>query len=234
MSTLHTPRRLTIGLAVATVVAFGALAARVVWAGTPRYGFLAWNLILAWVPYLAAVAATALARTGRRGVLPLGVLWLLFWPNAPYIVTDVVHLLRPGAAITWVEVTLVALFAATGLALGLASLGLIHRVVAARRGRAAGLALVAVALPLGAFGIYLGRVHRFNSWDVVADPLGILRTLAFDLPGPLSLPAMAALLAAMTGCLGLAYAVAWRLGRATNGAGRISWRGPESRWRRHR
>ena len=83
MSTLRVPLRLTIGLAGATVVAIGALATRMALTGTPRYGFLAWNLFLAWLPYLAAVAATLVAGTGRRGVLPLGTLWLLFWPNAP-------------------------------------------------------------------------------------------------------------------------------------------------------
>ncbi len=141
MSTLRVPLRLTIGLAGATVVAIGALATRMALTGTPRYGFLAWNLFLAWLPYLAAVAATLVAGTGRRGVLPLGTLWLLFWPNAPYIVTDVVHLRRPGVTVTWVEVTLIALFAATGLALGLASLVLMQRVVAARYGSTAGVAL---------------------------------------------------------------------------------------------
>ena len=232
MSTLRVPLRLTIGLAGATVVAIGALATRMALTGTPRYGFLAWNLFLAWLPYLAAVAATLVAGTGRRGVLPLGTLWLLVWPNAPYIVTDVVHLRRPGVTVTWVEVTLIALFAATGLALGLASLVLMQRVVAVRYGSTAGVALAALALPLGAIGIYLGRVHRFNSWDVLADPFALMRTVAFDLSGPFSMPVMAALSPAMTCGLAAAYALAGRVGQASDA--RISSRGPESRSRRRR
>lgn len=196
-----------LGLLALSAVCVAALGVRVWLTGSLRYGFLGWNLFLAWLPYLAALGATALARCGRPGVIPIGIVWLLFWPNAPYIVTDAIHLRRPGAMPGWFDAGLVAIFAATGVALGLLSLLLMHRIVAARHGRAAGWLLVALAVPLGAVGIYLGRVHRFNSWDAVADPLGILRVLALDPSGPLSNAQMLALLAGMTGCLGVGYLV---------------------------
>lgn len=237
MPAVRAPHRLTLVLAVATATMLGALATRMVVTGTTRYSFLAWNLFLAWLPYAAALVVTWLVRRDRPGVLPMGVLWLVFWPNAPYIVTDVVHLRRPGAMITWVEIALVAGFAATGVALGLASLLLMHRIVATRRGRLAGIVLVAMALPLCAIGIYLGRVHRFNSWDAFTNPLGVLRTVAFDLSGPLSNPAMLALVAAMTGCLAVGYAITWLVARASGAAGRpdpVSWPWPGSHSHRRR
>lgn len=136
-------------------------------------GYLVWNLFLAWIPY---VCARAIWRAGRAGtplpllLAPLAV-WLVFLPNAPYLVTDVVHLHRHAQGIALaVEVALFSAVALAGILLGVAAVQPVHRMVAERYGPVASRAfppLIAVAV---AFGVYLGRVQRWNSWALFETP----------------------------------------------------------------
>ncbi|MBI3851088.1 MAG: DUF1361 domain-containing protein [Verrucomicrobia bacterium] len=97
--------------------------------------------------------------------------WLLFFPNAPYIFTDVIHLLSGRFQHFWVDLTLILLCAFTGLVLGFVSLYLMQSVVRRIYGWAAGWFFVAGVAGLSSFGIYLGRFLRFNSWDVLIQPV---------------------------------------------------------------
>jgi uncharacterized membrane protein len=152
------------------------LAARMAYSETSHYSFLVWNLFLAWVPLVFAAAARALL-TARRApnyalIVLSAVVWLLFFPNAPYILTDFLHLGSMGDVVPgWYDVMLLTWFSWTGLMLGVASLRLVQEIVAGVVGRAAGWVFVALAAVLGSFGIYLGRFLRWNSWDAFRDPL---------------------------------------------------------------
>jgi uncharacterized membrane protein len=135
-------------------------------------GYLVWNLFLAWIPYVCAriVWRAARARSPLIVLAPLLVLWLLFLPNAPYLVTDVVHLHHPHDLRLLIEIALFSMVALAGVLLGVASVQPIHRLVAERYGPRASAAfppLVAVAV---AFGVYLGRVQRWNSWALFQTP----------------------------------------------------------------
>jgi len=142
---------------------------RVMRSHSGAYLFLVWNLILAIVP---AAAAIWFAQARSRVTQSVGfVIWLLFLPNAPYILTDFVHLReRPGIPL-WFDIALLLSFAGTGLLLGYSSLADVQGVVAKRFGHVASWATAFTALILSGFGIYLGRFLRFNSWDVLSDPL---------------------------------------------------------------
>ena len=144
--------------------------------------FLAWNLVLAAVPL---VASTLLVRLDRRGaggavLLALGALWLLFFPNAPYILTDLVHLQARPPVPLWYDLGLLLSAAGVGLLSAYVSLADVQGVVARRWGARAGWAAAVGSLFLAAFGVYLGRVLRWNSWDVATAPLGVAR----DVLGP--------------------------------------------------
>lgn len=138
----------------------------------PFFHFLLWNLVLAWIPALLALRIRAAYRGGRAvlPLVPLGVLWLLFLPNAPYIVTDVVHLRALEHVSLLYDLPMLAVFSATGLLLGFLSLYLVQSVVRARLGEAWGWLLVAATIPLAGIGVYLGRVLRWNSWDLLVRP----------------------------------------------------------------
>lgn len=202
--------------AVLSMLSLAALGGRMALTGAPSYRFLAWNLFLAWVPFGLAVLMSSLhrARVSAIPLVVLGVGWLLTLPNAPYIVTDFLHVATVRSLPRWVDAGLVGLFALTGVGLGLASLVLVHRVVAERLGARWGWTFVAAVIPLCALGIYLGRVHRFNSWDALLNPGALVRTLLLDPAGPVSNHLALAITLAMSACLGLGYLVVWAALRA--------------------
>jgi uncharacterized membrane protein len=165
-------------LGLASAMCLALVAARTVYAHVGHFQFLIWNLFLAWIPL--ALAALAYRIATRRGalarviVVPTAIVWLLFFPNAPYIVTDFVHLGQfhdrvPG----WYDVMLIAWFAWTGLMLGVVSLRLMQEIVSRAAGAVAGWVMVALVTALGSVGIYLGRFLGWNSWDVFQAPLAL-------------------------------------------------------------
>jgi uncharacterized membrane protein len=197
--------------------AFAVLAVivRVEYSGSEDGVFLSWNLFLAWVPFVLALLVYDGSRRGAPRVpLALGaVLWLLFFPNAPYLLTDYKYLEDWTGAPVWYDVVVLSAFAWTGLALGFASLYLMHRVATRMLGAVTAWALVPVVLTLGSLGVYLGRFERWNSWDVLADPGGILG----QLPGAVIGPRPFAVTVLFTGFLTLSYLVFYsfvRLGAA--------------------
>ncbi|PJJ59705.1 DUF1361 domain-containing protein [Hymenobacter chitinivorans] len=140
--------------------------------------FLLWNLFLALVPFgLSTMLGLAAGPVRARVLLPVGAVWLLFFPNAPYILTDLFHL-EPRAGVPyWYDLALILTCAWNGLMLAYASLLDMQNLVQRRLGAAASWVFVVVALLLSSFGIYLGRFLRFNSWDIVTNPL----TLFYDI-----------------------------------------------------
>jgi uncharacterized membrane protein len=100
----------------------------------------------------------------------LGLVWVVFYPNAPYIVTDLIHLVEHPSGLVWFDLVLIASCAWTGLLLGFISLSLVQTVVRHHAGAIVGWIFVLAITGLGSFGIYLGRFLRWNSWDVLTDP----------------------------------------------------------------
>jgi uncharacterized membrane protein len=167
------------------------LVMRVFYSGHFTFIFLIWNLFLAWVPFGVSLLLYDSNRR-KRGSVPLllllGVLWLLFYPNAPYIVTDFVHLYqRPGVPL-WFDLAMIASFAWTGLLIGFVSLYLVQSVIRERIGRVAGWGFVLLANGLSGFGIYLGRFQRWNSWDIVFNTDALLSDVWSKLAHPLAHP----------------------------------------------
>ncbi|MCC6459079.1 MAG: DUF1361 domain-containing protein [Saprospiraceae bacterium] len=138
------------------------------------FGFLGWNLFLAWVPYLAALR---FERSGSRLRWAWFLLWLLFLPNAPYIVTDFIHLHHRPPVPVWYDMVMLFSFASTGLMLGLLSLYEIRLALGRQWSRLFTESIMCAAIGLAGFGVWLGRFQRWNSWDVFSNPAGLLRDL---------------------------------------------------------
>lgn len=157
-------------LLAATMLACALLGARVLRTHSLAYVFLAYNLTLAWIPVGLAAATRRLSKARPRLAAAAGVAWWLFFPNAFYLVTDFVHLHpRPGVP-TWYDVALVTAFAWCGTLLALASLGRMHALVREAFGTLWGWAFAIFACLSSGFGIWLGRVQRWNSWDAALHP----------------------------------------------------------------
>jgi uncharacterized membrane protein len=173
------------------------------------FRFLVWNLILAWIPLLVALVVYDRYRRGSTlaRLAPALVLWLLFMPNAPYIVTDFVHLSASSPAPLWFDGVELSAFAWTGMLLGFVSLYLLHAVVRHRFGAQAGWGGVLIVLALVSAGVYLGRVKRWNSWDLLTQPGSRLAQLHAHLTDPASLGRAFGLTLGLTTLLALAYLV---------------------------
>jgi len=164
-------------LAGATVFSVTIWRVRVEFSGTGHYGFLIWNLFLAWIPFLISYFTYTLTihRRWIYIVIPVAAfVWLIFFPNAPYILTDFQHLAYQASELpVWYDVMLLIWFAFTGLLLGMVSLFLMQEIVRREFGRWVGWAFVGAAAGLSSAGVYMGRFLRWNSWDLLRDPTGI-------------------------------------------------------------
>jgi len=167
-------------LMFASAVCFFLVTARVFWTGELHYAFLIWNLFLAWLPLVFALFAAENFRlkSGKSWqFLAAAGGWLLFFPNAPYIFTDVIHLNRGYLHHFWVDLVLILSCALTGLILGFISLFLMQTIVAKMAGRFASWLFIAGVAGLTGVGIFVGRFLRLNSWDVLLKPLALSRGL---------------------------------------------------------
>ncbi len=192
-------------LVASSAFCIALVAARNLHTGNVNLRYLVWNLFLAWVPFVLALAAYASARR-PWSLVGLGVGWLLFFPNAPYIVTDFIHLDRDPSSSLWYEGLTIGAFAASGLALGFTSLYLMQCVVRREVGIVASWVVVLVACALGSVGIYLGRFLRANSWDALTRPEWFARLAHARLQDPFGNPRLIAVTIAFTLLLGLGYA----------------------------
>jgi uncharacterized membrane protein len=172
----HNKYRLTIFflLAGATVFSVVIWRVRTEFSGTGRYGFLIWNLFLAWIPFMISYFTYTLTlnRKWIYTVIPIAAFfWLIFFPNAPYILTDFQHLAyMSGDLPVWYDVMMLIWFAFTGLLLGMVSLFLMQEIIRREFGRWIGWTFVGVVASLTSAGIYMGRFLRWNSWDILRHP----------------------------------------------------------------
>jgi uncharacterized membrane protein len=147
--------------------------------GSGYYRFLITNLFLACVPLFLSTALRIASYWRLHWIFRLALfsLWLLFLPNAPYILTDILHLTRASHAPAWYDLALLLSCAGTGLLVGYLSLIDVQGIVTRSFGAAWGWIFALVSLVLSGFAIYLGRFLRWNSWDVLVTPTRVLEIL---------------------------------------------------------
>ena len=198
----NTERRyipLSLALSIASAGSVLMIVIRIQLTGTFRYVSLVWNLFLAWIPYVLALqikrlSSSRIVTTNRKlSMLAIGVVWLFFYPNAPYILTDFIHIIEdtypsvfPRSLITtnavlWYDIIQNSAFSFIGHFIGLISLVLLHRLIDAAYKKYVGWTVALVAMLLGGYGIYLGRFERLNSWDVFKHPLSTARIVFVNL-----------------------------------------------------
>jgi uncharacterized membrane protein len=173
---------------LSTWLACGLLAGRVYLSGAWTYHFLVWNLFLAWLPYLASLWVSYIyLRQPRRWWLLLGpsLIWLAFFPNAPYIVTDFLHLQPRSGIPIWYDLGLLSAFAWTGLFLAAFSLRTMQVLVKELAGIPISWLFVAGVGSLSGLGVYLGRFLGWNSWDLLLHPRAVLADVVIRIVNPL-------------------------------------------------
>lgn len=163
---------------------------RVLYSHRWAFLFLNWNLFLAFVPWaLSSIAILNPKIRGRKSSIILILsAWLLFFPNGPYILTDLFHIRIKSSMPIWFDLVLILSFAWTGLLLGLLSLWDIERILKKRISRKWISVISVVLLFLGSFGVYIGRYLRWNSWDIFRAPFGLFYDISDRVVNPTDHP----------------------------------------------
>lgn len=146
-------------------------------AGHDYYAFMLWNLFLAAIPLGLSLGLRQINRFVLA--LPLLAVWLLFFPNAPYVLTDLMHLKEyPGNVPMWLDLLMLLSFALVALWFGFQSLHIVQHWVARKFSHATAWCVTVGSLGLSGFGVYLGRFDRWNSWDLLHRPVSLLSRIA--------------------------------------------------------
>lgn len=163
-------------MGVLSLICFGLSLFRMEYSGTRHFLFLNWNLFLAFVPWLFTVILTMSPNLQKSRLAVFGMLgvWLLFFPNASYILTDLFHLSHNSSMPIWFDLVLILSFAWTGLLYGFLSLWNLEELMEQFLSKKMITALSVLLLFVSSFGIYIGRYLRWNSWDILHHPTKLM------------------------------------------------------------
>ena len=179
---------ITLLLITMSIFSFGISIARIFLTDTKTYLFLNWNLFLAFIPWALSTYAVVYKTNNKFFLAVLILSWLLFFPNSPYILTDLFHLRKINSAPIWFDLVVILSFAWTGLLYGFISLLDIEK-IASNYFNKRWLSMMTISLLfLGAFGIYLGRYLRWNSWDIIQNPSGLYADISDRFINPINHP----------------------------------------------
>lgn len=184
-------KRLTLILLLFSALSVAMAIGRFEMVGNTRYLFLAWNLFLAWIPLLLGfLIYLRFQKTKRLShlIIVTSFIWLLFFPNTSYVLTDLIHLRQKDFIPVWFDLIMILSFSITSLYLGLISLLWMQEIVTIVKGKTWGWIFSVSILSISSFGVYLGRFERWNSWDIFTSPQGIFLDVIERFKNPLSHP----------------------------------------------
>ena len=145
--------------------------------GAGPFWFLNWNLVLAWLPLGLVLLLKRYIKSNpwaswRGGILTT--LWLIFLPNSFYLISDFIHLGFAGHGQTFYYVIMLFSYSFTGLMLGFTSVYILHQELLNRLKYNSAHTCIALVLLICSFAVYLGRYLRWNTWDIVLHPVGVV------------------------------------------------------------
>lgn len=164
--------QISIFMGILSVFCFALSVFRTELSGTRHFLFLNWNLFLAFVPWFLTLILNVNQNLQKNPLVVFGLLgiWLLFFPNASYILTDLFHLSHHSSMPIWFDLVLILSFAWTGLLYGFLSLWNLEELMKRFLSPKTITALSVFLLFVSSFGVYIGRYLRWNSWDILSHP----------------------------------------------------------------
>jgi uncharacterized membrane protein len=134
------------------------------------YNFLLWNLFLGFVPFLVAYILRLFeVRMKLMPYLFFNGLWLLFYPNAPYMMTDLIHVQARSTTVIY-DTLIIYSISTLSLFYGFYSLKWVAEIWQKRFSKRTAIWLLVASIVLSGLGNYLGRILRLNSWDLFTHP----------------------------------------------------------------
>jgi uncharacterized membrane protein len=140
--------------------------------------------------------------------MSLSLLWLIFLPNTFYMISDFIHLADVNPQQLLFNAVMFTSFIYIGVLLGFSSLYIVHQELAKRFSVQTTVTAVALALLACSFAIYIGRDLRWNTWDIVTDPAGVLFEVSTRLLHPSQYPQVLDVVTPFFALLGSMYMVA--------------------------
>lgn len=166
-------------LIISSLIAITMLLLRVKLTHSIYLLFLLWNLFLAAIPYSLSTIIKTDFRLRRSNLKNLGIIiiWLLFIPNTFYLITDFVHL-NPSNLYRYIfDFALLSSFTIAGFYFGILSINTIYKQIQFFYSNTISKIFLISISYLCAFGIYIGRVLRFNSWDIICNPFSLIKSI---------------------------------------------------------
>lgn len=209
----ETEKRFLVSAGILSVLCVAFFCVRVLLSGVTRYVYVPENLALAWLALVLAWFLTKQLKVRRwfswQNVL-LSVLWLFFVPNAWYVLTDFIHVDSRGEVSQLFDILMMSSLVFAGFCVGFASLFLVHKELVKRFNGFYAHLFIAVVILLSSFAIYMGRNLRWNTWDIIADPSGIILNVSDRLIDPLSYPSALNVTLLFFVLLGSLYVAIWQ------------------------
>lgn len=187
------------------------------------YSYVLINLLLAWLPVVFAwllVQELKLRRWGSWQCIVLSLLWVVFLPNAWYVLTDYIHIQAFGQPGRVYDILMFSALSLSGMALGFASLCLVHKELIKRYGQVWSALWVGVVIFASSFAIYLGRELRWNTWDIIRDPSGLAITVSDRVVSPLDYPGTLSITLLFFVFLSTVYIAVWLVLNSLRKSGR--------------
>ncbi len=145
--------------------------------------FLIWNLFLAIIPYVLMIYLRTQENIRKNKIkiyLIVGI-WLAFLPNSFYIITDLIHLSLSDSSTFWYDLSLISSFAFVGFFVGIQSILEFEKFLLIFYNEKILIIIIPTICFLCGFGIYLGRILRYNSWDVLTNPKHLFLDIGLQL-----------------------------------------------------
>lgn len=151
---------------------------------TTDYGFYFWNLFLAFIPLLASTCLSENSSIlSLRNSICLAC-WFFFLPNAPYLITDIMHYEARPPVPVYLDQVIVYSAAWNGLLMAYVSIMRVERWLLLRYKNCPVNMMVIALFLLCGLGIFLGRYQRWNSWDVVVQPIALAKDILIRIVRP--------------------------------------------------
>jgi uncharacterized membrane protein len=206
-------RQFILALGFSTLVSSGLFAYGAWHNHSLNYDYLFWDLLLSWLPLLFAVWLTRVLRrklwSSWEGLLA-SVLWLLFLPNSFYMISDFIHLQDVQTVNVLYDAVMFTSIIYTAVLLGFSSLYLVHLQLKRRLSANSAAGWIGVTLLVSSLAIYLGRDLRWNSWNVLTNPGGLLFDISDRLLHPSAYPDMFLTIISFFVLLTSMYALLWK------------------------
>lgn len=225
MASMRLPRnQYLVALGASTLVSIGLFGYGALRNHSLDFSYLAWNLFLAWLPLVFAVRLVSVLQRklwSSWEAMGLSVLWLVFLPNSFYMISDFIHLQDVQRVDVVYDTVMLTSFIYTGVTLGFSSLYLIHLQLRRRLSRLTAASWVAFTLLVSSMAVYVGRDLRWNSWDILTNPGGLLFDISDRLLHPAAYPKMLVTIISFFLLLMSMYSLLWRGARLLRYAGQV-------------